>query len=550
MLRIVALLLFPLLIVLPLLTLQSDIWANAHGWMVLATAEESQVPAPPGGGGGGREGASGANGRSRCNSRVEHLMYRPASRHFPPPAELVRAWDAYQELHRRCTRGRSWADTFRNATASAGASNSSPEAEERCRFLYYEEGFGGLGNRLLSLVSAFAYAMLTQRVLVMDSHSNLAHMLCEPFHGSSWLLPDDFPYWEMPSLPHLGDALDRGGLGNVTALYVQLLHEQSQGDQRFFCPDVQRGLHQVPWVSWRSNQYYVPRFFTMAGFWDSLTPLFPDATLAFTHLSRRILLPQNLIWDRILRVYWSYLAFSKQQVGVQVRRHSASPDFDPAAHARMVDCLTDHGLLPNVTASSMDQQPAAAAATAATPHHGNPSTSSPLLIKQQQAASARPGAPPSVVVVLVASLQAGYSQGLKRRYIDRTTADGTLVRVHQVTQDGTEWASYQQAVDAFTEMWLLSFSDQLATSSWSTFGYIAQGLGGLHPYLMNIKGDLHNDGLPPCFTGQSIEPCCHFPFLDADATCGNDTRSPQHLAWIQTHVRSCQDETRGVQLVA
>jgi hypothetical protein len=43
--------------------------------------------------------------------------------------------------------------------------------------------------------------------------------------------------------------------------------------------------------------------------------------------------------------------------------------------------------------------------------------------------------------------------------------------MHQGRQDYT----VQQAQIAFVEMWLLSFSDVLLTSPYSTFGYIPQG---------------------------------------------------------------------------
>lgn len=48
----------------------------------------------------------------------------------------------------------------------------------------------GLGNRFMALVSAFAYAMLTNRALLMPHDAFVAELVCNPFQESSWLLPE------------------------------------------------------------------------------------------------------------------------------------------------------------------------------------------------------------------------------------------------------------------------------------------------------------------------------------------------------------------------
>ncbi|KAJ8553678.1 hypothetical protein K7X08_024356 [Anisodus acutangulus] len=51
----------------------------------------------------------------------------------------------------------------------------------------------GLGNRILTLTSAFLYVLLTNRVLLVDPRVDLPDLFCEPFPEVSWLLPPDFP---------------------------------------------------------------------------------------------------------------------------------------------------------------------------------------------------------------------------------------------------------------------------------------------------------------------------------------------------------------------
>ncbi|CAI5519234.1 unnamed protein product [Closterium sp. Naga37s-1] len=58
-----------------------------------------------------------------------------------------------------------------------------------CRYLIYYHSSDGQGNRILSLVSSFAYALLTDRICLLSSKSGPAAVLCEPFeHGESWVL--------------------------------------------------------------------------------------------------------------------------------------------------------------------------------------------------------------------------------------------------------------------------------------------------------------------------------------------------------------------------
>jgi xyloglucan fucosyltransferase len=44
---------------------------------------------------------------------------------------------------------------------------------------------------------------------------------------------------------------------------------------------------------------------------------------------------------------------------------------------------------------------------------------------------------------------------------------------------------------AWAEIYLLSLTDVLATTSQSTFGYVAQGLGGLRPWVMYKPANRH-----------------------------------------------------------
>ena len=61
-----------------------------------------------------------------------------------------------------------------------------------CKYVLWIS-FSGLGNRILTLASAFLYALLTNRVLVVDPGTDMVDLFCEPFPDSSWFLPSHFP---------------------------------------------------------------------------------------------------------------------------------------------------------------------------------------------------------------------------------------------------------------------------------------------------------------------------------------------------------------------
>ena len=92
-------------------------------------------------------------------------------------------------------------------------------------------------------------------------------------------------------------------------------------------------------------------------------------------------------------------------------------------------------------------------------------------------------------------------------------------------------------------MYLLSLTDVLVTSAWSTFGYVAQGLGGLKPWIL-YKSDNQKTPNPPCRQAMSMEPYFHAPpFYDCKTKKGIDNGA------LVPHVRHCEDMSWGLKLV-
>jgi xyloglucan fucosyltransferase len=146
--------------------------------------------------------------------------------------------------------------------------------------------------------------------------------------------------------------------------------------------------------------------------------------------------------------------------------------------------------------------------------------------------------------VLVTSLYSEYYEHIKGMYWTKPTVSGEVIGVYQPSHEEHEiYGNNMHSMKAWTEIYLLSMSNVLITSSWSTFGYVAQSLGGLKPWMLYrpLNGTTPD---PPCVQAMSMEPCFHFPpsyGCKADVYIGPSAIVP--------HVKHCEDVEWGLKLV-
>lgn len=487
----------------------------------------------------------------RCLSRSQLLQLRQASTKLLPevPAvELQEEWARYGELHRKCTEGRSLNDAFLRSLETEKEQHEAHHGEragagDGCKYLVYLDGVEGLGNRFLSLASAWAYAMLTDRVLLIDTRRRIHELLCEPFPHSSWLLPPDFPYHLLgPSLGSLGTFNPQKGMAYKNGLTLYLRHNQGFGDSQLFCEDIQKPLSHVSWISWISNLYQVPHLFLVPSFWPKLRPIFPSPDHTFALISRLLLNPSNEIWSLVLQDYTNHLSSSKIKVGVQIRLLGyrwGPAGFYEEASDMIRECLMNNSLLPRVNDAVNER-----------------AISAQYTMNRTKLQSGSESMAHSVVDVgvQVASLQGQYYERIKDLYSGgrhRETVDGSVVRVHTLCSLSSEDTSFRQSQLAYAEMLLLSFSDKLATSASSTFGYMAQSWGNVLPLILDFAG--FGKGSPLCGgrVSRSIDPCTHDPLVPQCLTQGHrmESLSLEHRRWLDAHLQYCQDRPSAWQLV-
>ncbi|XP_062178642.1 galactoside 2-alpha-L-fucosyltransferase-like [Phragmites australis] len=455
-----------------------------------------------------------------CHSRYQSAMYRRnAGRR--PSSYLISKLRRHEALQRRCGPGTA---VYSNALEQLkfGKSVALPE----CRYIV-SISYRGLGNRILAAASAFLYAVLTDRVLLIDPSNEMGQLFCEPFPNTTWLLPPGFPLtdytnFSIDTAESYGNMLKNKVIGTTAAAdvspaqvpafaYVHLDHDASIHDKCFYWDEDQGLLRHIQWLVMRTDQYIVPGLFLAHAFQEELDLLFPEPDTVFHHLGRYLFHPNNHVWGLVTRYYDAYLAAAQHRVGIQVRVFGAQPN-SPELLEQITTCTQKEKLLPEVLTS------------------GEPILSAPSV---------------KTKALLVTSLKSWYYENIKSMYWEHATATGEAVSVHQPSHEEFQrFGAKSHDTKAWAEIYLLSLTDALVTTAWSTFGYVAQGLGGLRPWVMYKPANDTQVPDPPCGRDVSMEPC----FLKAP---GYDSRLNRwvDITKIVPHVQRCGDAGWGVKLV-
>ncbi|CAL1360359.1 unnamed protein product [Linum trigynum] len=452
-----------------------------------------------------------------CASRYQSYSYRK-DRHRKPSPHLIAKLRSYEELHNRCGPN---TEPYKNAVKLLRSDHKDVDSSD-CKYVVWIS-YSGLGNRILSIAATFLYALLTDRVLLVDEGKDMKDLFCEPFPSNSWLLPLDFPLTKQFDSFNQGNSRCYGKMLKDKAVnystnsvpsyvYLHVAHDYDAEDKLFFCDDDQSLLSKVPWLVMRTDNYFVPSLFLITAFEQELEKMFPEKATVFHYLGQYLFHPTNAVWGLITRYHQTYLAHADESLGVQVRVFDPRPG--PFKHVmdQIRSCTLNQNLLPRVDVK----------ASGFTSSKKNPKSTA----------------------ILVTSLKLDYSDDLRSMYWEHPTSNGEVVGVYQPSHEEfqqTEKRMHNRK--AWAEMYLLSLTDNLVTSAWSTFGYVAQGLGGMKPWIL-VKTENDTVPDPPCRLAMSMEPCFHAPPLyDCKEKRGTDTGAQV------PHVKHCEDVSWGVKVI-
>lgn len=438
--------------------------------------------------------------KCRFESEGGHQFHRYAS---PASPQLQTVMDRYMAMHSRCT-----ALEFDNIT---NIFNSG--AVPRCRYMIWGVEWYGLGNRLLSLTSAFIYAILSQRVLLID-YPEWSSLFCDPLQGHSpTLISPKRPLKRNLGVPYV--RFRDAGCGfqkrnkepkycDTTILNLMMSQSSPINENEFHvCPSGVSRARNVPFISIKeANQYFAVGFFLNPALAPVLDVLFPERN-PFHVLSKYLFSPSDQVWDRVRHYLGSTLSPANRRIGVQLREFSNG--YTEAFDLNIPLCI------------------------------GRKAGFVPAGLRKTKKMHTD-----DYLSVYVATLAQGHIPKLNRTLALLGNQTGKIFKVasQQVTQEENHDASHQQ--EALVDMWVLSLSDVLLTSKMSTFGYVAQGLGGLVPYFIQYFED------QMCQTGIGTDPCYHY--ARNEVVCDVEKVSARELLNQSQSVKHCPDFKGGWQL--
>ncbi|CAA7058617.1 unnamed protein product [Microthlaspi erraticum] len=453
-----------------------------------------------------------------CLSRYQKSSLNRKTSPYKPSTYLVSKLRSYEMLHKRCGPG---TEAYKKATDDLVLDESyARNSLHECRYIVWMEGYG-LGNQILTLASVFLYALLTERIILVDQRKDITDLFCEPFPGTSWWLPLDFPLmkqiggYKKESSRCYGTMLNNHTINSTSIpqhLYLHNVHDSRDEDKMFFCQRDQTLIDKVPWLIIKPNVYFAPSLWLNPNFYTVLVKLFPQKETVFHHLARYLFHPTNQVWGMVTRYYHAHLSKAEETLGIQIRVFDKNPGYYQHVMDQVVSCTQREKLLPELATQEEEEEE--------------------LRLNTTKGEKLK--------AVLVTSLYPEYSENLKNMFWERPSSTGEIVEVSQPSGERvqqTENKLHDQK--ALAEIYLLSLTDNIVTSARSTFGYVAYSLGGLKPWLLYQPSSATAPD-PPCVRSKSMEPCYLTP---PSHGCDADWRT--NSGKIVPFVRHCEDIIYG-----
>ncbi|KAG2610861.1 hypothetical protein PVAP13_4KG224005 [Panicum virgatum] len=200
-----------------------------------------------------------------CHSRYQSATYRRNPGRRPSPY-LISKLRRHEALQRRCGPGTAAYSAALEQLRSGRSAASPPE----CAYVV-SISYRGIGNRILAAASAFLYAVLTGRALLVDPGNEMDDLFCEPFPNTTWLLPPagfplpDYANFSVATAASYGNMVRNkvvvrsdGDAPTAAAqplpafAYVHLNYDATVEDNSFFCGGDQRLLRRIQWLVMRT----------------------------------------------------------------------------------------------------------------------------------------------------------------------------------------------------------------------------------------------------------------------------------------------------------
>ncbi|WJX48663.1 hypothetical protein P8452_35196 [Trifolium repens] len=451
-----------------------------------------------------------------CISRLQSHFYHKPSPHKPSPY-LISKLRKYEELHRRCGPNTRAYNKDMKIIANY-KENDTKCAATTCKYIIWVP-INGLGNQIISIASTFLYALLTDRVMLVQFGKDKEGLFCEPFLNSTWLLPRDSPFWNAKNVQRYQSTIEMEMNNTLNedlplAMFADLSYSYTFEERFFHCDHSQFLLSKIPLLFLKSSTYFAPSFFMTPVFEKELNKMFPEITAIFHHLGRYLFHPANEAWEQITNFYQQHLTKANERIGIQIRVYDPNSTPHQVVMNHILNCTLENKLLPKVL--------------------GAKNISLSTLSGKNKT---------NRKVILVASLYPQYGNNLRTMYQNKSTVTGEIIEVYQPSsEEQQKFDDNNHNIKAWVDMYLLSLSDVLVTTAQSTFGYVAKALGNSTPWI--LYNPVNNQTKEICEREFTVEPCHKYPPLHyCNGTTIEDISSSFH------NIRHCKDFPFGVKLV-
>ncbi|CAO2819944.1 unnamed protein product [Amaranthus hypochondriacus] len=245
--------------------------------------------------------------------------------------------------------------------------------------------------------------------------------------------------------------------------------------------------------------------------------MFPKKDTPFYLIGHYLFNPSNEAWALITKFYQAYLAKSDKKIGIQIRVFGLQKIPIDDIMSQILNCTQEHNILPRF-------------------ENDTKSSSHNLAFESSV---------PQSKSVLVTSLYPEFAEELKSMYWTKPVVNGDVIGFHQPSHEVKQkFHDNMHNMKALAEIYLLSLCDVILTSPQSTFGYVAQSLGALKPWVMVRLGYRSGHLDPACRRDFSMEPCFHIP---PQYDCKDKTKI-NNFTNFYPNVKVCEDVNYGIKL--
>jgi xyloglucan fucosyltransferase len=351
-----------------------------------------------------------------------------------------------------------------------------------------------LGNQLETLVSSFVLALLTERIFLVDGAT--VHHLLQPPDGMRW-------HWEL-LFNELGERFIHSRSHMVNLQWQNPLEFSS-----LLCNDLS-SYYKDQFVFLFSDQYYLPALQHNPHYSEFFREWFPPVDI-FGPLVRFLVRPRPPVAAEIVRFYKRLVSgnndkSSKRIIGIQLRT-ATMKGFDAEFCAWDSWAMADYTAAYFKCALLMDHLAQASDSNIRHMHHQHSSTidlPTAADVTSVFGSGSEDHSKESVVFFLATDNESV-----------RPLAKAALgSRVHYYEQEVTRKINVGHAT-ALIDMFLLSLSDDIITTSMSTFGYVAAGIASLPPVLLSFQAQ--------CARELTSQPCFHKWMYVKHGNCYNRT---------------------------